>query len=140
MSGAVYDFTCTRCDFKGSYSSGRGAFVYRTRDGSAAAAPWGTAWCASCGTIRRIQTGLSVATLEAEYQRLERMPRPKGSLPLGCFGVRTRLQVVIVTAYGRNSSCLRCSGGATRATLVWSAEAQMCSACIGDELTKLRGP
>lgn len=140
MSGAVYSFTCTRCDFEGSYSSGRGAFVYRSPDGLTVAIPWSTAWCASCGTIRRVQTGFSVATLEAECQRLEQQTsQQKGSLLTRLFhgedsaaGCRRDLRA--------NPSCLRRSADATHTTRVWSAEAQMCGGYTGEKLTKPRGP
>lgn len=79
MSAPVYDFTCTACDFKGSYVSGTGRVVYQVPDGSMIDVPWTTAWCSRCGTIRRIQSAVSAAELEAECHRLESVPPRKRS-------------------------------------------------------------
>ena len=123
MSAPVYDFTCTRCVFEGSYASGSGAHVYRSAQGRDVHVPSSTAWCAGCGTIRRIQNGLSITALQAECDRLKRMLPRKRSLLARLFrreeseAIRRRKQVQVneqlLAALGGHDSadaCLSCGG------------------------------
>ena len=121
MSGPVYDFTCTTCDFSSSYASGKGAVVYQVPDGSVVHVPWDTAWCSHCQTIQRSQQGLSSCEIEGEVGRLESsLPRRRSRIVRLSRGadayedrareeLRTKRQLLAILR-GRNSlnACMVC--------------------------------
>jgi hypothetical protein len=127
----VYDFTCTVCDFEGSYASGTGRVVYQVCGGSIIDVPWTTAWCSRCGTIRRIQRALSAAELQSECQRLESLPPRKRrfwhvlfrhddrTATRCCRQLREKQQLLALLG-GRDSlnACLRC-GSAEVQVMDW---------------------